>query len=724
MQLSGQLSIKTGKIMPNMRHRVNSLTEEREENMQMSKLTGHLSSIFTLLPAKNDASQTLTLGQLGLASPKLLLLLWQYSRKTLPSRAVNLKIFEENFDALADFNRQLGALASQDSTPESGVGQGAMLSTLIRMDILAIEGCQRLILDDGRFIVDIYLGDTLGQLKSILAIADTVHGTNDSSLITHWNITDKVRASTLNEAMFWQIAKISRDEATVSFTASDRKNTRQMTAQAQSVGLRLLAEVKQQTVAEAKQQADSECQNKRRDAIPLQERRALRHAQSDQLQYCPVTAASNSDGEGVIAIIGGGVASTHLALSLAQRNKKVRIFCSDANFAQQASGNKQGAVYPLLTPDNGHLSHYFQQGYLFSRRRLQELVDDKFNVSYDFCGVLQTGFDIRSSARLDKIINGQAWNEKMAYPIDAASATQMAGIDIDKAGIFYPLGGWICPHEFTQAAFDKAARLSDVTVEFNADITRIVQKEGLWYLYKRVNVKHTCSADSETQEGSEELEIGPFANLVLANGQGLTQFKQSEKLPATGFRGQVSHIPSRNELTKLSTVLCSHGYLTPGSNNFHCTGASYVKNPKSLDYSATEQVENLHKIKHSYVDKPWTEDVDITGHSARVGVRMVTRDHAPMMGCAPDTDVIQAQYEQHQHTKASIKFWKETPAPTHKGLFILGGLGSRGITSGPLAAEALAAQLCGEIIPLSISMLEMLNPNRFWMRKLIKGKAL
>ncbi len=696
--------------MPNMRHRVNSLTEEREENTQMSKLSGHLPSIFTVLPVENDASQTLTLGQLGLDCPRLLISLWHYFRKNSPSRAVNVKIFESSFDALVDFNLKLASLASPDSRLTQDDEQSTMVEALLRADIVAIEGCQRLIFDDGRFILDIYLGESLSQLQQIAPTSVKNKVADDSALITHWSITEEIED--IDEASFWQMAKLSRDNATVAFSIPTGKRTEHISALAQSVGLRLLSDIEQHT------------DNATSNDIPLLERRALRHAQSDQFQYCPITTANNSDGKGEIAIIGGGVASTHLALSLAQRNKKVRIFCSDASFAQQASGNKQGAVYPLLTPDNGHLSHYFQQGFLFSRRRLQDLIDDKFTVSYDFCGVLQTGFDIRSSARLDKIINGQSWNEKMAYPIDATSATQIAGIDIDKAGIYYPLGGWICPHEFTQAAFDKATQLSDVTVEFNADITRIEQKEGLWYLYKRVNGNHTCFADNHIPKASEEREIGPFANLVLANGQGLTQFKQSEKLPATGFRGQVSHIPSRNALTKLSTVLCSHGYLTPGHNKFHCTGASYVKNPKNLDYCAVEQVENLHKIKHSYVDKPWTEDVDISGHSARVGVRMVTRDHAPMMGCAPDTDLMLTQYEQHQHTKESIKFWKETPAPTHKGLFILGGLGSRGITSGPLAAEALAAQLCGEIIPLSMPMLEMLNPNRFWMRKLIKGKAL
>ncbi|MGL4835483.1 MAG: FAD-dependent cmnm(5)s(2)U34 oxidoreductase, partial [Shewanella sp.] len=68
--------------------------------------------------------------------------------------------------------------------------------------------------------------------------------------------------------------------------------------------------------------------------------------------------------------------------------------------------------------------------------------------------------------------------------------------------------------------------------------------------------------------------------------------------------------------------------------------------------------------------------------------------------------------------------WQTTPAPVLEGLFILGGLGSRGLSSGPLAAECLAAMLCGEPLPLDWQTLAKLNPNRMWLRKLRKGKAL
>lgn len=54
---------------------------------------------------------------------------------------------------------------------------------------------------------------------------------------------------------------------------------------------------------------------------------------------------------------------------------------------------------------------------------------------------------------------------------------------------------------------------------------------------------------------------------------------------------------------------------------------------------------------------------------------------------------------------------------------MLGALGSRGVCSAPLAAEILASQMNEEPLPLDRETLAALNPNRFWVRKLLKGKT-
>ncbi|WP_366942490.1 FAD-dependent 5-carboxymethylaminomethyl-2-thiouridine(34) oxidoreductase MnmC [uncultured Shewanella sp.] len=438
------------------------------------------------------------------------------------------------------------------------------------------------------------------------------------------------------------------------------------------------------------------------DDIAYSERQALRHQQ--RIKNAPFPLMSTTEGK--IAIIGGGLASAHLALSLASRQRQIHLFCKDSQLAAQASGNKQGALYPLLTPENNALSRYFQQAFLYSRRRLTSLHQTGFTIAHDLCGVLHTGFDERSQARLTKTLKGHAWDPDIALPVNQQQASQLAGIIIEKPGIFYPLGGWVCPEDYTLAAIKKAQRLSQLTLHFDTPIGRLAQEDNQWYLYQGEQVH------------------GPFASVVIANGHELTQFTQTQALQLSGFRGQVSHIPSKGQLSQLNTVLCAHGYLTPEYKNMHCVGASYVKNAADLHFCPQEQNDNLNKMHHSYPNHPWVEDIDVSDNEGRVGVRMVTRDHAPMMGPVPDVEQLLARYQQHQLTPQSRHYWQTTPAPAHQGLYVLGGLGSRGLSSGPLAAEALAAMICDEPLPINQDTLALLSPNRMWMRKLLKGKAL
>jgi len=97
------------------------------------------------------------------------------------------------------------------------------------------------------------------------------------------------------------------------------------------------------------------------------------------------------------------------------------------------------------------------------------------------------------------------------------------------------------------------------------------------------------------------------------------------------------------------------------------------------------------------------------------------RDHIPMVGAVADYAVTLATYQdlpqQRQQGTEIIS------APVHPDLFMLGALGSRGLSSAPLAAEILASQIFAEPLPLDSETLAALNPNRLWVRKLLKGRA-
>ncbi|WP_394130113.1 FAD-dependent 5-carboxymethylaminomethyl-2-thiouridine(34) oxidoreductase MnmC [Shewanella maritima] len=604
----------------------------------------------------------------------------------------------------------------------------------LQAHIAPIHGCQRFHFRQLSLTIDIYQEDALTQLKSI---SNTTHG------IKHWfYCLDSESTPLLNQAIFWQLARLSHDDAQLSVLSQQGilcstscltkgENTEASSNNDDNSPLLCAALTDEfaalNTLCTHVGLPINDVHNDKSgiycDPIAQAERVALRTQQASQSAHCPLPTSNKAHGDKStptdIAIIGGGIASAFLALSLAERGCKVTLYCKDEALAQGASGNKQGAIYPLLTPDNGPLSQFFQQAFLYSRRRIQALVDNGFNISHQFCGVLHTGFDQRSEQRLQKIIDGQQWPQAIAQPVNAKQASQLAGVAIDRSGLYYPNGGWVCPYELAQAAIEQAKQIADVTVVHHCHVTELTPHGNDWRLY--------TETEAQNQHNQPRM-VGQHQHVVIASGAQLNNFDQTQALPLSPFRGQVSHIPSQGELTQLQTVICANGYLTPQHNQQHCVGASYVKNPANIDFCPIEQQQNQQKMQHSFSELSWPQAIDTSDNKARVGVRMVCRDHFPMMGSCPDLSQIQQQYQRMLQSKAKPKtwatYWQTTPAPVHQGLSILGGFGSRGISSAPLTAECLAASLCGEIAPISLPTMAQLNPNRMWMRKLIKGKVI
>ncbi len=73
----------------------------------------------------------------------------------------------------------------------------------------------------------------------------------------------------------------------------------------------------------------------------------------------PWFARSSSDAREA-AIIGGGIASALLSLALLRRGWQVTLYCADEAPAQGASGNRQGALYPLLSQHDPALARFFR----------------------------------------------------------------------------------------------------------------------------------------------------------------------------------------------------------------------------------------------------------------------------------------------------------------------------------------------------------------------------
>ncbi|MNE47424.1 tRNA 5-methylaminomethyl-2-thiouridine biosynthesis bifunctional protein MnmC [compost metagenome] len=206
---------------------------------------------------------------------------------------------------------------------------------------------------------------------------------------------------------------------------------------------------------------------------------------------------------------------------------------------------------------------------------------------------------------------------------------------------------------------------------------------------------------------------------MVAAGHRLPALLPFAELPLYPVRGQVSHVPTTATLSRLKTVLCYDGYLTPAHDAEHCIGASYGRNQSTTDYSAEEQGQNQARLQACLLEQTWPAEVDVSAAEARVGVRCASRDHLPVAGPVVRLASLAEHYAGLQSDRQHA-----APLPLHPGLFVVGALGSRGLCSAPLCGELVASEICGEPLPLAAELLEALHPARYWVRKLLKGKPL
>ena len=401
-----------------------------------------------------------------------------------------------------------------------------------------------------------------------------------------------------------------------------------------------------------------------------------------------------------IAIIGGGIASLCTAISLLKRGAKITIYCEDEQTALNASGNKQGAFYPQLSDDNERNIRFYIHAFAYGHQFLQWAIQHKIEFEHEFCGVALCAYNEKAESKLNKIAALNLPSD-LYQSLNQTELSEKVGLPLPFSGGFIPQGAWLAPRQLVQHAFAFLEK-QGVQIKTSQKVTALSQTENGWQIK---------TAENET-----------FCHEVvaLANGHKLTEFEQTQKLPLYPVRGQVSQIPTSANLLKLKTVLCYDGYLTPvdQAKSSHCIGASHVRDNATREFSLTEQQENQQKIQQN-IPEEWTKEVDTSGNLARIGVRCSVRDLTPMMGAVPHFSAQQTQYQNLFNLRRRKQPIEQ--AANYPNLYLIGALGSRGLTSAPLLGETLASLIYGEPLPMSEDLIHNLMPNRSWVRRWLKG---
>ncbi|NKI17163.1 bifunctional tRNA (5-methylaminomethyl-2-thiouridine)(34)-methyltransferase MnmD/FAD-dependent 5-carboxymethylaminomethyl-2-thiouridine(34) oxidoreductase MnmC [Spongiibacter sp. KMU-166] len=392
-----------------------------------------------------------------------------------------------------------------------------------------------------------------------------------------------------------------------------------------------------------------------------------------------------------VIVIGGGLAGCSTAWALAERGIQVQLLERGPTLATGASGNPQGILYTKLSPEAGALNQFTLHSFLYALHHYRQLAHRR-DFIHDFCGVLQLPGSEREAElyrRVAEVMADQHWVKSL----DAASASALAGLAIDRPGLFYPGAGWISPTSLCAAY----TQHPDITVHHcKAALSLRATSQG-W--------KIDCG---DTQFQSDAV--------VIANSHDAAKFPYSDYLPLRKIRGQLSYLPADAVLKPPATVICHDGYIAPPIADHYCIGASFNLNDDSTALSDAEHHDNLRKLR-ALDSAVIADDTEVIG--GRAALRCASPDYMPIVGALPDTAAFDRDFAS---LRKDARLTVGRPGRYHANLYINVAHGSRGLTSTPMAAELLASYLCGEARPLPRHLSEALSPARFIIRDLSRHR--
>jgi len=367
---------------------------------------------------------------------------------------------------------------------------------------------------------------------------------------------------------------------------------------------------------------------------------------------------------------------------------------ADAAPATGASGNPQGMLFTQLPAADTPHGEFTLHSFMHALRYYAELfAGDSKGLSP--CGLLQL-HGPRDAAALARLAERFAAYPRLVRLVDAAQASALAGVPLAHGGLYLPASGWIVP----PAACGRALDHPLIETLPGCRVRALSAEESGW----RVQL----DAGGMLQAGAVIVATAAAANELLG----------ADALPLSPLRGQITLLPRAALTPAPRCVVCAEGYVAPPHGEWICCGASFVRGAGDFVPTAAEHCGNLQRLQEilPYFD---AASIDVATLAGRVGYRASTPDRLPVAGPVPD---IAAFREAYAGLQRNARLPIDRIGPYRRGLYVSAGHGSRGLTSAPLCAEAIAAAIAGEPSPLPRRLQRTLSPARFLIRRIIKGQ--
>ena len=424
-------------------------------------------------------------------------------------------------------------------------------------------------------------------------------------------------------------------------------------------------------------------------------------------------------------IIGSGLAGAAAAMSLHQRGWTLCVLDQGAHVASAASGNAGGLFHSIVHAGDGVHARTHRAAALATHARVspwmaQGLLQGQCN------GLLR--LEPRLHERQAQALLQACQAQAHVSWLSQAQASHLAGLPLPSAAWLFHQGGWLNPAEYAKAMLAQAglpqASVGPITAAGGLHLRQHVQRiardaHGMW-----------CAFDEH------DTPIARAPSLVLANGWDALRLLASlppqqavAPVPMQATRGQVTQVSAdfaqglgaKLRLPRLP--IAGSGYAIALSHQELLCGASSQADDWEAQARLGEHLDNLRMAQGlaAWHAEHEPSEADLRralegsppsslGLRGRVGWRAVTPDRLPVVGALPlhPLRLMAMQAPRCEQVRMVPRERSEAG-----GLYLLSGLGSRGITWAALAGELLAHWMDADACPVEAELRDALDPARF-----------
>ena len=393
-------------------------------------------------------------------------------------------------------------------------------------------------------------------------------------------------------------------------------------------------------------------------------------------------------------VIGAGLAGSHIARRLAERNCKVTVL-ERGTIGSGGSTQPQGVIYTRPSHRHSNLADFSLTAYEFSvdhhQRKFREGLLTE-GVDGELSGYLQ----LASDDVLERLAVAFDDEDSPLKVVTREAASSIAGVALNQGAQHYPDSGWLHPN----AICTELLAHPNITVIEGLGDMKLRHGDGdQWFA---IAATGDCVATGDTA--------------VVATAWEAVEGARLDWLPLQPIRGQTTLLSSQGALKNLKCTVCHAGYTPPAKGNQHSIGATYGVNETSTEERAADHETNIQQLRSNVPSL--NSSISPDSHTGQAAVRCATADYLPIAGAVPDETEFMTAYEGLRHDRKRLINEKQ---PNIKGLYVLTGLGSRGLTSAPLLSELLVSQMMNLPPPMTRYLHQAVSPARFLKRRLVKS---